>query len=75
MNTLKKYLGIIWVCGGVLLAIFLSYKALAVLSSGVATAEDYVFWSVIIVIFIPIIVGFILFGYYAWKGEYGAMDS
>ncbi len=71
MNTLRKYLGIIWMLGGMLLAAFLSYKAAVVLNSGSAAAEDYVFWVVTILIFIPIIIGFVLFGFYAFKGEYG----
>ena len=67
---LRKYLGFLWFLGGLALAFFLSYKTIVTLSSPLATAEDYVFWIVIIAIFIPIIIGFVLFGYYAFKGEY-----
>ncbi len=70
MNTIKKYLGVVWFTGGLLLAVFLTYKAISVLGVPGATAEDFVFWSVIVAIFIPITIGFILFGYYAWKEEY-----
>ncbi|WP_069658139.1 DUF6814 family protein [Arcticibacter eurypsychrophilus] len=70
MNSLRKYLGIIWLLAGILLAVFLFYKGITVLGSTVVHPEDYVFWLVIITIFIPIIIGFILFGYYAFKGEY-----
>ncbi|WP_439554804.1 DUF6814 family protein [Dyadobacter sp.] len=27
-------------------------------------------WFIIILIFIPICAGLVIFGYYAWKGEY-----
>ena len=27
-------------------------------------------WAIIIGIFLPVAIGFVLFGYYAWKGEY-----
>lgn len=70
MNQLRKYLGIVWLLIGISLALFLLYKALTVLGSTAVHPEDYVFWLVIIAIFIPIIIGFILFGYYAFKGEY-----
>lgn len=71
MNALKRYLGIVWVAGGVLLAILLTYKAVNAFSAAAVSAEDYVFWAVIVTIFIPIIIGFVLFGYYALMGEYG----
>ncbi len=72
MNALRKYLGIIWLLGGILLAAVLTYKAAITLTSTSATTEDYVFWIVIVAIFIPIIIGFILFGFYGMKGEYGS---
>ncbi|MGV3706235.1 MAG: DUF6814 family protein [Arcticibacter sp.] len=70
MNSLRKYLGILWLLLGVILGVYLFYKAAVALSSTGANAEDYVFWIVIVTIFIPILIGFILFGYYAFKGEY-----
>lgn len=70
MNLLRKYLGILWLLLGVILGIYLFYKAAEALSSPTTHAEDYVFWIVIVTIFIPILIGFILFGYYAYKGEY-----
>lgn len=27
-------------------------------------------WGVFVIVFLPIAVGMIIFGYYAWKGEY-----
>lgn len=70
MNSLRKYLGILWLLLGVILGVYLFYKAADALSSPATHAEDYVFWIVIVTIFIPILIGFILFGYYAYKGEY-----
>lgn len=70
MNTLKRYLGIVWILSGLALGLFLLYKAIAVLGSAAPSAEDYVFWIVILVIFVPIVLGFVLFGYYVWQGEY-----
>jgi quinol-cytochrome oxidoreductase complex cytochrome b subunit len=70
MEALRKYLGIVWMLAGVFFAFFLPWKAISTLSSAAATTEDYVFWIVILLIFIPILLGFILFGYYAWQEEY-----
>jgi cytochrome bd-type quinol oxidase subunit 2 len=70
MDSLKKYFGIICLLAGAVLAVYLPYRTLVKLGSGTATSEDYIFWIVIVTIFTPIILGFILFGYYAFKGEY-----
>ena len=70
MDTLRKAFGFIWMAGAILLAVLLPYFAIQRLGSGQATEEDYVFWIVIVTIFIPIIIGFMLFGYYAFRGEY-----
>lgn len=70
MDSLRKVFGFIWMLGAIALAIALPYFAINRLRSAEASQEDYVFWIVIVTIFIPIIVGFILFGFYAFKGEY-----
>jgi cytochrome bd-type quinol oxidase subunit 2 len=70
MDNVKKYFGIVFLLLGIALAFYLPYNAINRLGSSTATSEDYIFWIVIITIFIPIIAGFILFGYYAFKGEY-----
>ena len=75
MDTIRKVFGFVWMAGAVLLAVLLPYFAITRLSSGQATEEDYVFWIVIVTIFIPIIIGFILFGYYAFKGEYNDQND
>ena len=70
MNALKRLFGVIWMLGGLALAVYMPYQAIAKLTTPTASAEDFVFWIVVVTIFIPIIIGFILFGYYAVKGEY-----
>ena len=69
MNTLKKILGIVWMALGPLTLFFLIRTAIAeivkkpVLNTGIQ-------WGIFVLIFIPIAVGLVLFGYYALKGEY-----
>jgi hypothetical protein len=70
MNGLKKILGVVWMLSGIALAAYMPFQAITKLSAPTATTEDFVFWIVVVTIFIPIIIGFILFGYYAVKGEY-----
>ncbi len=69
MNTLKKYLGIIWMLLGPV-AIFYLIKTAAAEINKKPTIDTKIQWGVFIVIFIPIAVGLVLFGYYAVKNEY-----
>lgn len=70
MNFLKRALGILWISLGAVLVIYFPYKTYSVLMAPESTSEDYVFWIVVTGIFIPVILGLLLFGYYAIKGEY-----
>ncbi|MGA0557997.1 DUF6814 family protein [Larkinella sp. VNQ87] len=70
MNQLKKLLGLVWMLVGLALLIGLPYQTIRQLSSETASTEDFVFWLVIVVIFLPITLGLALFGRYAWQGEY-----
>lgn len=75
MDAAKRFFGWVWMIAGVALTLYMPYQAITKLSSVQATQEDYVFWIVIVVIFIPIIIGFILFGYYAIKGDYDSVNQ
>ncbi|MDP9230915.1 MAG: hypothetical protein M3O67_09635 [Bacteroidota bacterium] len=73
MNTLKKYLGIVWMIAGPLLVAFMIWQAIEKIS--LATTSDaktntILQWSIILLIFIPICMALVLFGWYAWKNEY-----
>ncbi|HEY0899146.1 MAG TPA: hypothetical protein VGD90_07415 [Sphingobacteriaceae bacterium] len=70
MNFLKRALGVVWICLGAALVVYFPYKTYSVLMAPASTSEDYVFWIVVTGIFIPVILGLLLFGYYALKGEY-----
>ena len=70
MNTLKKYLGIIWVGLGLAAAYFAIVElGLPKLMSG--KQEDLVFGIIILFVLTPIITGGLLvFGRYALQNEY-----
>lgn len=66
----KKVTGIILMAIGPLSIAMLIYFASLKLAMANATFNDVLQWTIIIAIFIPIVIGFILFGKYALHGEY-----
>lgn len=73
MDTIKKILGFFSMLGGLALTIGLPYLMITKLGAPEAKQEDYVFWIVVTIIFTPICIGFILFGYFGVKGEYDGL--
>ncbi len=73
MNGLKKILGVLWMLLGPVIILFLFLQAadkIADAAEGIARTNTTLQWSIIILIFIPICAGLVIFGYYAMKGEY-----
>jgi hypothetical protein len=69
MEALKKYLGIVWIALGPAALFFLIRTAVSEISKNPALNTG-IQWGIFVLIFIPIAIGLVLFGYYAWKGEY-----
>ena len=69
MNNIKKIAGIIWILLGPL-AIYYLVKTAASEISKKPVMDTKIQWGVFVIIFIPIAIGIVLFGYYALKGEY-----
>ncbi|MDQ6476983.1 DUF6814 family protein [Dyadobacter sp. LHD-138] len=73
MNALKKLLGIVWIVLGPVIILFLAMQAIekiAAAAEGIDRTNTTLQWSIIIIIFIPICAGLMIFGYYGLKGEY-----
>lgn len=71
MNTLKKYLGLTWLLLGPVVIYFLVSGAITNIDpAGKKDINNPVIWIIIIAIFTPIAIGLMIFGWYAWKGEY-----
>jgi hypothetical protein len=78
MNSLKKYLGMIWVLLGPALIAFMgwqAYQKIEAATPGHLRTNMIVQWSIIMLVFIPICAGLVIFGYYAWKNEYRKLPA
>jgi hypothetical protein len=69
MNLLKKWAGIIWMALGPLAVFYLFKTAMGEIAKK-PVIDSYVQWGVFIIVFLPIAFGMVIFGYFAWKGEY-----
>jgi len=73
MNALKKALGLVWIVLGPASIIFMfmqAFEKIGLAEEGVHKTNTALQWGIILFIFIPISAGLVIFGYYAWKGEY-----
>jgi hypothetical protein len=72
MNTVKRLLGIVWMLMSPALVWFMIWQASDKISKATeATRSNTTLqWIIILLIFIPICIGFLIFGYYSVKGYY-----
>ena len=76
MNSLKKYLGIVWFLLGPAVIYFLIYGAITYIDPvGKKDINNPVIWIIIIAIFTPIAIGLMIFGWYAFRGEYDHLPT
>lgn len=74
MNALKKILGLVWFLLGPL-AIWYLIKTAADEIAAKPVIDTKIQWAVFIIVFIPICIGLMIFGYYALKGEYSRLPE
>jgi len=71
MNIIKRLLGFVWLLLGPLVIYFLAAGAVKNIDpAGNKDINNPVIWIIIIVIFVPIAIGLMIFGWYAIKNEY-----
>jgi thiol:disulfide interchange protein len=71
MNTIKKYLGLVWIITAFTAIFYLVKGAINnIKANATLDINKPMPWIIIIIIFIPIAVGLAMFGWYALKGEY-----
>lgn len=74
MEILKKYFGIVWMVLGPAGIFYLVTTAISEIAKK-PVIDTKIQWGVFIAVFIPIAIGLMVFGYYAWKGEYKGPSS
>ncbi|RZL57416.1 MAG: hypothetical protein EOO93_17980 [Pedobacter sp.] len=78
MNTVKKFLGLAWMVLGPIAMVFLFIQAVdkvGLAHSDIERTNTILQWGIILFIFFPISLGLMIFGFYAWKGEYETVES
>ena len=73
MNALKKFLGLVWMVLGPVAMTFLFIQAIekvGLTHTDIERTNTILQWGIILFIFMPISLGLMIFGFYAWKGEY-----
>ena len=71
MNTIKKYLGIIWMILALAAVYFIIHAAVInIKPESKLDINKPLPWIIILIVFLPVASGLFLFGYYAIKGEY-----
>lgn len=71
MNQLKRLLGILWMILAPVLFILLIMSAVHNIDpNGTKDINKPLPWIIIIGIYTPIVIGLMIFGWYAFKGEY-----
>ena len=69
MNTIKRLAGVLWMIAGPL-AVYYLLKTAANEINKKPVIDTKIQWAVFIIVFIPIAIGIMIFGYYAIRGEY-----
>ena len=77
MNDFKKYLGLVWMTLAPTLVAFMLWQAFEKIGAAAesAKANTALQWSIILLVFIPICIGFFIFGRYSWRGEYAHVPT
>ena len=74
MNALKKWSGLIWVILGPL-GIYYLVKTAAGEIAKKPIIDTKIQWGVFVIVFIPIAIGIMIFGWFALKGEYDRLPG
>jgi hypothetical protein len=69
MNSFKRFMGLVWMVVGVVVYIILLKTAIAQVAVK-PMVDTIIQWSIFVIIFLPITIGFLIFGWLAFKGAY-----
>lgn len=71
MNRIKRLGGLVWMVLGPVAVYFLIRTAAGEIAKK-PMMDTWIQWGVFVVVFIPIAIGLVIFGYYAYQGAYDA---
>ena len=74
MNNIKRIFGVVWILLAPL-AIFYLVKTAIYEIEKKPVIDTKIQWLVFIIVFVPIAIGLVIFGYYAVKGEYDRLPE
>ena len=74
MNALKRITGILWIAAGPLAIYYLVRTAINEINKK-PVIDTKIQWAVFVIVFLPIAIGIIIFGFYAIKGEYDQLPG
>jgi hypothetical protein len=74
MNQFKKLLGLVWMIFGVLAYGMLIKTCLEQIRAK-PTTDTIIQWSIFAIIFLPIAIGFLIFGWLAFQGAYDQLPE
>ena len=79
MDALKRLAGFVWIALAATSIYLLISRASLEIGEAAAgkrpLLDTRMFWYIIVPIFSPILLGLGLFGWYAWRGEYGGLGG
>lgn len=75
MNTIKKLSGILCIGLAVAAIWFLFDRAITELNATTVKPDKKIFWYSILPVYVPLMLGLALFGWYALKGEYSKVGE
>lgn len=78
MKALKRILGLVWLALGPLSTIFMFWQAFDKIGAapiGIDKTNTALQWGIILLIFIPIAIGLMIFGKYALSGEFDELPA
>jgi hypothetical protein len=74
MNAIKKWLGLVWMALGPI-AIYYMIRTAAEEIAAKPVIDTKIQWAVFIIVFLPIAIGLVIFGWYAFKNEYSQLPE
>lgn len=77
MNAIKRLLGIFWMALSPATVLFLVWQGSGKIGHATVITRSNIIlqWSIILIIFTPICIGLLIFGFYSFKGEYDQLPK